>query len=69
MSSASTADQEVRETSLAQLGEAAAESSAPAMLVIGEIVRLRAGMDWLGAMTGRALEPEPLGKTRLRDAG
>jgi uroporphyrin-III C-methyltransferase len=67
VSSASFRNQDVRETSLAKLGEVAAESNAPAILVIGEIVRLRAGMDWLGAIAGRKLEPDPLGASRLRD--
>ncbi len=35
---------------------------APAMLVVGEVVRLRASLDWVGAMAhGRALDPDPLG--------
>jgi uroporphyrin-III C-methyltransferase len=68
VSSASFAGQEVRETTLGALGVAAAESSAPAIIVIGEIVRLRAGMDWLGAIAGRTLDPEPLGRRPLSDA-
>jgi uroporphyrin-III C-methyltransferase len=68
VSSASFADQAVRETTLAGLGEAAMESSAPAIIVVGEIVRLRAGMDWLGAIAGRTLDSEPLGRHRLSNA-
>jgi len=60
VSNASLADQSVRVTTLGQLGAAAAESAAPAVLVIGENVRLRAQLDWLSAVTGMALaRPEP----------
>jgi uroporphyrin-III C-methyltransferase len=48
VSNASCADQSVRVTTLAELGAVAAESAAPAILVIGENVALRA--DWLGAL-------------------
>jgi uroporphyrin-III C-methyltransferase len=37
--------------------------------VIGENVRLAAGLDWLGALSGRLLDPDPLGRNRLSDAG
>src|SRR3569832_255187 len=60
VSNASTGDQTVTVTTLAGLGEAAA-GSAPAIIVIGENVRLRDGLDWIGAMSGRLLEPYPLG--------
>ena len=68
VSNASTGDQTVTVTTLAGLGEAAA-GSAPASIVIGENVRLRDGLDWIGAMSGRLLEPYPLGHDRLSDAG
>ena len=32
-----------------------------AIPVLGEVVRLRSALDWLGAMGGRVLEPDPLG--------
>ncbi|MDE2133873.1 MAG: uroporphyrinogen-III C-methyltransferase [Alphaproteobacteria bacterium] len=64
---ASAAAQTVRVTTLKDLGAAAADSSAPAILVIGENVKLRAGMDWLGALAGKALDPDPLGQNKLRD--
>ncbi len=41
----------------------------PSLVVIGEVVRLRAGLDWLGALTGRVLEADPLGLRRDREAG
>jgi uroporphyrin-III C-methyltransferase len=68
VSNASFADQNVRVTTLADLGAAAAESAAPAILVIGENVKLRAGLDWLGALAGKTLEPDPLGRNKLSDA-
>jgi uroporphyrin-III C-methyltransferase len=55
-------------STLATLGEAAAASTAPAIIVIGENVKLRDGLDWLGALAGRVLEPYPLGRDKLRDA-
>ena len=68
VSNASFAGQNVRVTTLAELGQAAAESAAPAVLVIGENVKLREGMDWLGALAGKTLDSEPLGRTSLSDA-
>jgi len=47
VSNASCAGQSVRVTTLADLGAAAAESAAPAILVIGENIRLRDSLDWL----------------------
>lgn len=60
--------QHVIVTTLATLGEAAAASTAPAIIVIGENVKLRDGLDWLGALDGRVLEPYPLGRDKLSDA-
>ena len=69
VSDATFGDQTVRVTTLSQLGEAAAQSTTPAIIVIGETVRLREGLDWLGAMGGRLLNPDPLGREKLSDAG
>ncbi len=66
VSNASFPDQSVRVTTLGGLGAAAAESTAPAILVVGENVALRQGMDWLGAMAGKVLEPAA--RDRLSDA-
>ena len=60
--------QHVIVTTLSTLGEAAAASTAPAIIVIGENVKLRDGLDWLGALAGRVLEPYPLGRDKLSDA-
>jgi len=65
ISDASFAAQNVRVTTLGGLGQAASESTAPAILVIGENVRLREGMDWLGALAGKTLESETLGRSNL----
>ena len=69
VSDATVSDQTVHVTTLGGLGEAAAQSSAPAILVIGENVKLRSALDWLGAVAGKILDPEPLGRERLSDAG
>ena len=63
---ASCDDQSVQITTLGGLGAAASASSAPAILVIGENVRLARGLDWIGAAAGRLLDPDPL--KRLREA-
>jgi uroporphyrin-III C-methyltransferase len=60
--------QNVRVTTLAKLGVAAKESDAPAILVIGENVKLRDGLDWLGAMSGKLLDADPLKRGLLSDA-
>lgn len=64
---ATTADQRVLITTL---GTAVAdveksELSPPAIVVIGEVVRLHEGLDWLGAATGKVLSPDPLGLNNL----
>jgi len=63
VSKATTPSQRVVETTL---GRAAADAAAsgiepPALVVVGEVVRLRAGLDWLG---GGALSADPLGAAR-----
>jgi len=60
--------QTVTVTTLRELGAAARESRAPAILVIGENVRLREGLDWLGALQGRVLDPDPLKRHELLEA-
>jgi uroporphyrin-III C-methyltransferase len=60
--------QDVRVMTLGELGARAKECSAPAILVIGENVRLREGLDWIGAMGGKLLNPDPLKREHLSDA-
>jgi uroporphyrin-III C-methyltransferase len=66
---ASSERQSVQVTTLAQLGEAVGGTTAPTILVVGENVRLREGLDWLGALSGKMLEPYPLGRESLENAG
>jgi uroporphyrin-III C-methyltransferase len=70
ISSASLDQQATTITTLAALGQKAAEAETPAILVIGENVRLAEGLDWLAAAReGKALNPDPLQRHRLSDAG
>lgn len=71
VSRASQPDERVLETTLGRCVEDIAETGMepPAMVVIGEVVRLRAGLDWAGAMAGRILDADPLGTRKSRDAG
>ena len=68
---ASTDGQQVVESTLerAYADAEAAGLQPPALIVIGEVVRLRAGLDWLGALSGRILVSDPLGTRRNADAG
>lgn len=61
--------QHVAVTTLARLGEAAAATSAASIIVIGENVKLREGLDWIGALTGKTLEPYPLGREPFENTG
>lgn len=63
ISNATTDQQRVLETTL---GSAVADVerhgiAAPALIVVGEVVRLRTGLDWLSALSGRKLDADPLG--------
>jgi uroporphyrin-III C-methyltransferase len=68
ISKATTAEQQVLETTLGRCAEevAARGIEPPAMVVVGQVVRLRAALDWLGAIGGRTLTEDPLG-ARHRD--
>jgi uroporphyrin-III C-methyltransferase len=71
VSRATTPQQRVLETTLAAAAAdiAASGIEPPAMVVIGEAVTLRAGLDWMGAIDGRALDPDPLGRAKGSEAG
>ncbi len=69
VSDATVGKQAVFVTTLAELGATAAKSSAPAIIVVGENVLLREGLDWIGAMGGKLLAPDPLGRNALDEAG
>ncbi|MEP1906368.1 MAG: uroporphyrinogen-III C-methyltransferase, partial [Nitratireductor sp.] len=68
---ASLKDQTVLETTLATAAADVEREgfTAPAIIVIGDVVRLREGLDWLGALEGRILNPDPLGHRRQQDVG
>ncbi len=63
ISEATTQNQLVLETELgrADADVRASGIKAPALIVVGEVVRLRAGLDWLSALSGRKLIADPLG--------
>ncbi len=69
VSRASLPDQQVVETTLGRCqADAAAQAVAPpTLMVIGPVVRLRAGLDWLGALGGRRLDADPLRRRRDRE--
>jgi uroporphyrin-III C-methyltransferase len=60
VSKASTPGQQVLVSTLGEIGSAATVAETPAIVVVGEVVRLRAGLDWQGARGGRRLDPNPL---------
>ena len=57
---ATTPEMRVHETTLGDIGDLEGLSP-PAIVVLGEVVRMRSALDWLGAMEGRILEKNPLG--------
>ncbi|MBN33592.1 MAG: uroporphyrinogen-III C-methyltransferase [Rhodospirillaceae bacterium] len=71
VSRAATAHQRVLETELGAAADdaEAAAIEAPAIVAVGQVVRLRAGLDWMGAMEGRLLDSNPLGHDTERDVG
>jgi uroporphyrin-III C-methyltransferase len=71
ISNASTPEQQVLETTLSTCADDVAEAgmTPPALVVVGEVVRLRGGLDWLGAMDGRVLDPDPLSRGRRDETG
>jgi uroporphyrin-III C-methyltransferase len=62
---ATTAEQTVLETTLGAVAAdvLAANLEPPAIVVLGEVVRLRAALDWLGALGGKRLIADPLGSS------
>ena len=64
VSKAATAAQRVVETTLATAEADSGGVEPPVLIVVGEVVRLRAGLDWLGAAAGKVLDPDPLGRSR-----
>ena len=70
ISEATTEAQEVLETTLGEAAEAVGQSglTPPALVVVGAVVKLRAALDWLGAINGRKLITDPLGTRAPADA-
>ncbi|MGE6786479.1 uroporphyrinogen-III C-methyltransferase [Ensifer adhaerens] len=66
---AATADQAVLETTLsrAEADVVAAGLEPPAIVVVGEVVRLRAALDWIGALDGKKLAADPFANRILRN--
>ena len=71
VSQATLPEQVILETTLGRCAQdiAAAGIEPPCIVVVGEVVRLRAGLDWQGAAAGRALDPNPLGLSRRQETG
>ena len=67
VSKATTAEQQTVVSTLANIATDAASAalSPPAMLIVGDVVRLREGLDWLSALGGSKLNSDPLGNRQL----
>jgi uroporphyrin-III C-methyltransferase len=66
---ATTPKMQVHETTLGNLGDLEALGLAPpAIVVLGEVVKLRSALDWLGALNGRILETDPLGNRQSAES-
>ncbi|WP_454289546.1 uroporphyrinogen-III C-methyltransferase [Rhizobium arsenicireducens] len=67
---AATASQRVLETTLgrAEADVLASGLEPPAIVVVGEVVRLRPSLDWLGALSGRKLLPDPFASDAKKDS-
>lgn len=63
--------QKVTETTLGSLPETVTnqEINAPAIIVIGEVVRFRATLDWIGMMAGRTPLIDPFGTRAVKNVG
>ena len=59
---ATSDEMRIHETTLGNIGDLDQLGlKPPAIVVLGEVVRLRSALDWLGAIEGRILEKDPLG--------
>jgi uroporphyrin-III C-methyltransferase len=67
---AATASQRVLETTLGEAERAVSASGLepPAIVVVGEVVRLRPSLDWLGALAGRTLKSDPFADRAKKDS-
>lgn len=66
---ATTERQRVLETTLGSsiADLAGADIKPPAIVVVGNAVRLRAALDWLGALDGKELQADPLGRNLVQN--
>jgi uroporphyrin-III C-methyltransferase len=70
VSKATTQDQQVVVSTLSRISEDAAATALepPAMFILGQVVRLQDGLDWLGALSGKKLRADPFGTKQLDDS-
>src|SRR4029077_16196356 len=70
VSKATTAEQQVLESTLGKIvaDVAGAGIEPPAMVVVGEAVRLRAGVECLGALSGKRWIADPLGQKKRSES-
>ncbi len=61
VSKAATLDQQIHITTLGEAPSLSNLIDPPAIIVVGQVVTLREGLDWLGALHGKQLNPDPLG--------
>ncbi len=68
---ASLPHQSILETTLGEAVGAAEKQhmAPPAIVVLGEVVRLRSALDWMGALEGRILEKDPLNNRTQSNVG
>ena len=57
ISQATTSAQRVVVSTLGEVATAAAGIAAPSIVVVGEVVRFRAALDWAGALAARRVDP------------
>jgi uroporphyrin-III C-methyltransferase len=57
ISNATTPAQRVLESTLGEVATASDAIEAPAIVVVGEVVKLRAALDWVGALDRRRFHP------------
>ncbi len=71
ISDASMPEQRVLETTLGRVADDIQSQGfkPPAMFVVGQVVKLRAALDWLGAMEGKTPVTDPLGVRGQQETG
>lgn len=69
VSNAATERMTVTECTLAMAAETAKDVKPPSVIAIGPVVKLRSALDWVGAMNGREMNPDPLGHGYEGEAG